>query len=62
MTYSIPTTFIGRAYTTSIPSTVVGMDILTKIVGMVYFDKSCKQAETDQSPRNTSNSLTQSVV
>ena len=41
MTYSIPTTFIGRAYTTSIPTTVVGIDIPTKLVGTVYFDKSC---------------------
>ena len=41
MIYSIPTTFIGRAYTTSIPTTVMGMEIPTKLVGTVYFDKSC---------------------
>ena len=41
MTYSISTTFIGMAYTTSIPTTVVGMDIPKKLVRTVYFDKSC---------------------
>ena len=38
MTFSILTTFIGRNYTT-----VVGMDIPTKLVGTVYFDKSCEE-------------------
>ena len=28
-------------YATSIPKTVVGTDIPTKLVGTVYFDKSC---------------------
>ena len=36
MTFNILTTFIGRKYTT-----VLGTYILTKLVGMVYFDKSC---------------------
>ena len=41
MTYSIPTTFVGSTDTNSIPTTVVGIDIPTKLVGTVYFDKSC---------------------
>ena len=36
MTYSIHTTFIGRTDTTSIPTTVIGTDIPTKLVGTVY--------------------------
>ena len=36
-TYIIPTTFIGRADTTI----VLGRQIPTKLVGTVYFDKSC---------------------
>ena len=38
----IPTTFVGRANTTSIPTTFVGTAIPTKLVGTVYFDKSCR--------------------
>ena len=41
MTYRIPTTFVGMADTTNIPTTVVGRHIPTKFVGTVYFDKSC---------------------
>ena len=41
LTYIIPTTFAGRTNTTSIPTTVVGIDIPAKLVGTVYFDKSC---------------------
>ena len=41
MTYSIPTTFIGMTYATSIPTTVVGTDIPTELVGTVYLGKSC---------------------
>ena len=41
MVYSILTSFIGRTFTTSIPTTVVETDIHRKIVGTVYFDKSC---------------------
>ena len=41
MTYSISTTFIDMTYATSIPIIVVGMGIPTKLVGKVYFDKSC---------------------
>ena len=37
----IPTTFVGRANTTSIPTTFVGTAIPTKLVVTVYFDKSC---------------------
>ena len=37
----IPITFVGRADTTSIPKTFVGTAIPTKLVGTVYFDKSC---------------------
>ena len=29
-------------YATSIPTAVVGKDIPTKLVGTVYFDKSCE--------------------
>ena len=57
MTYSIPTTFIGRAYTTSIPTTVVGMDIPTKLVGTVYFDKSCNMHGKDAMPLATWSSI-----
>ena len=38
--YIFPTTFVERANTTSIPTTVAGRHISTKIVGKVYFDKS----------------------
>ena len=41
MTYNIPTTFICMTYATIIPTTVVGTDIPTKLLGTVYFDKSC---------------------
>ena len=34
----IPTTFAGRADTTSIPTTFVGTAIPTKLVGTVYFE------------------------
>ena len=37
----IPTTFVGRADSTSVPTTFVGITIPTKLVGMVYFDKLC---------------------
>ena len=40
-TASISTTFVGRADSISIPTTLVGTAMLTKFVGMVYFDKSC---------------------
>ena len=36
MTYRIPTTFVGMADTTNIPTTVVGRHIPTKLVGTVY--------------------------
>ena len=36
----IPTTFVGRANTTSLPTTLVGTAIPTKLVGTIYFDKS----------------------
>ena len=41
MTFSLPTTFIGRTDTPSIPTIVVGQGIPTKLVGTVYFGKSC---------------------
>ena len=41
MTFSLPTTFIGRMDTPSTPTIVVGQGIPTKLVGTVYFDKSC---------------------
>ena len=40
MTFSLPTTFIGRTDTPSIPTIVVGQGIPTKLVGTVYFGKS----------------------
>ena len=40
LTY-FPTTFVGRANTTSFPTTFVGTAIPTKLVGMLCFDKSC---------------------
>ena len=43
LTYIIPTIFVGRVDTTSIPTTVVGRQIPTKLVGTVYFDKSCNK-------------------
>ena len=43
-TFSIVTTFKGRKYTT-----VVGTDIPTKLVGTVYFDKSCFRPLQSQS-------------
>ena len=43
ITYSIPTTFIAMTYATSIPTTVVGTDIPTKLYETAYFDKSCTQ-------------------
>ena len=30
-------------YATSIPTTVLGTDIPTKLVGTIYFDKSCEK-------------------
>ena len=41
MTYFIPTTLVGMADATSSPTTFVGMVIPTKLLGTVYFDKSC---------------------
>ena len=41
MTKDIPTTLVGRADAISIPTTFVEMTIPTKLLGMVYFDKSC---------------------
>ena len=41
MAHNITTIFVGRTGTPSIPTTYVGTDIPTKLVGTVYFDKSC---------------------
>ena len=40
MTYRIPTTFVGWTHTNSIPTSVVGRHIPSKLVGTAYFDKS----------------------
>ena len=47
-TYSIPTTIIGRTDCTRIPTTVVRIGIPTKLLGTVYFDKSCQRHSTGQ--------------
>ena len=43
MTQFIPSTLVGWAADTSIPTTFVGMVIPTKLLGTVYFDKSCEK-------------------
>ena len=58
----IPTTFLGRADSPSISTTFVGTAILTKFVGMVYFDISCQGKVERQGQGNINERLKQSNI
>ena len=43
-------TLLGLADATSIPTTFVGLVIPTKLLGTVYFDKSCHTQTPEEPP------------